>query len=387
LPWLRSGCKKLVFTRSFVLAVFPLVSYLPCLQASTAFDISSTPANWLVSGAGAANAVPLLTGSHLSITSNENETGAFIVGGSLSNFDGFWAASSSFFLPLNATNISLSFGHFSSDDRAVLDLNGVVIGNSGNGAPGDGSFNFTDGSTLQAFDFTDQISGTITTGFNIGGQNSLVVIVNNTSTGILGATRTFQSTSDNTFFELTGVVTDTIVPEPASAVLVWSGGAVLLLLAFIRKRINDTNAGRALVAAAHARWKIVNGTRRALLLRFFITGAFRDVEASTVYSNPMNAGLNSNIEINLQNGATGGVSYAATGGPVGGFQQLTVDSTGATDPWYAGFGMYGGDEPFTPILNTIPLGTPLSSIPSRSKVGLREALHRTLACVLKLGQH
>jgi hypothetical protein len=101
---------------------------------------------------------------------------------------------------------------------------------------------------------------------------------------------------------------------------------------------------------------------RALLFVFLTTGAVRSLEASIVFSDSMNSGLDSNVEINVQNGATGGVSYVPAGGPAGGFQQLTIDSTGATDPWYAGFGMYGGGEPFTPILNTIPLGTPLSSI-------------------------
>ncbi len=228
-------------SRSFVFAsaiIGPLFVCSPLAQAG-AINIASEPAFWLVSGAGASNAVPLLTGDHLSITSNENETGTFIAGGSLADFDGFWEATESFYLPPSARNVSLSFAHFSSDDRAVLELNGVVIGNSGNGAPGEGSFNFTDGGALQAFDFTNQISGTITTGFNIGGENSLVVIVNNTGSGILGATRTFKSSSDNTFFELTGSITDTTVPEPASALL------VCLALAITGKRIRGSGGRSA----------------------------------------------------------------------------------------------------------------------------------------------
>ena len=203
--------------------------------ANTVIDIRSVPANWLVSGAGASNAVPLPTATHLSITSNENDTGVFIAGGSLASFDGFWEATDSFFLPLGATGISLSFAHLNADDRAVLELNGIVIGNTGNGAPGNGSFGFTDGGTLQAFDFTDQISGTITTGFLPGMQNSLVVIVNNTGSGIQGAVRTFESSSDNTFFEVTGDIAYTTVPEPSAAILDWPGGAVLLLM-FARMR-------------------------------------------------------------------------------------------------------------------------------------------------------
>jgi hypothetical protein len=234
---LRQSDTRGSLTRFFVFAFTIVVPLLVCSPFSQAgiIDIASEPAYWLVSGAGASNAVPLLTGDHLSITSNENETGAFIAGGSLANFDGFWVATETFFLPLDATAVSLSFAHFSSDDRALLELNGVVIGNSGNGAPGEGSFNFTDGGALQAFDFTDQISGTITSGFNIGGENSLVVIVNNTGSGILGASSTFKSTTDNTFFELTGSITDTTVPEPASALLVCSICAAMLQ-AYIRRR-------------------------------------------------------------------------------------------------------------------------------------------------------
>jgi hypothetical protein len=230
-----------LLTRSFVFAstiIAPLFVCSPLSQAGT-INIASEPAFWLVSGAGASNAVPLLTGDHLSITSNENETGTFITGGSLANFNGFWEATESFFLPLNASNISLSFAHFNSDDRAVLELNGTVIGNSGNGAPGEGSFTFTNGGGLQAFDFTNQISGTITTGFDLGEENTLVVIVNNTGSGILGSTRTYTSSSDNTFFELTGSITDTTVPEPASALLVCLALAIAgshLFLNFSRSR-------------------------------------------------------------------------------------------------------------------------------------------------------
>jgi hypothetical protein len=101
--------------------------------------------------------------------------------------------------------------------------------------------------------------------------------------------------------------------------------------------------------------------RTGLFIIVLLAGAAEGVQASTVFSDPMNSGLDSNIEINLQNGATGGVTYVPVGGPLGGFQQLAVDSTDAGDPWYAGFGMYGGGEPFTPILNTIPVDTPLSA--------------------------
>jgi hypothetical protein len=209
--------------------LFAVVVYSPLACAST-INVSGAPANWLVSGAGASGAVPFLVNAHLTITSNQNETGTFVSGGALASFDGFWYGVDSFSLPGDAINVSLSFSSFSSDDRAVLELNGVIIGNSGNGAPGLGSMNFTDGGALQPFNFTNVTAGTTATGFNIGGTNTLAVIVNNTSTGLTGVTRTFQALSDNTFFKLNGTVTYTdAAPEPASLILAALGGVALLL--------------------------------------------------------------------------------------------------------------------------------------------------------------
>jgi hypothetical protein len=148
----RHSATEKSFARSFVLAlgiVFPLIVYSPRSQAAT-ISFSSIASNWLVSGAGASNAVPFqVTVNHLSISSNGMESGMFIAGGSLADFDGFWEASESFFLPLDATDVSLTFSGFSSDDRAVLELNGVVIGDSGNGDPGSGDMTFVNGGALQ----------------------------------------------------------------------------------------------------------------------------------------------------------------------------------------------------------------------------------------------
>jgi hypothetical protein len=235
-------------SRVFALGiVLPLIVCSPPLQASlTSISITSVASNWLVSGAGGSDDVPFQTTvNHLSITSDQTESGTFIAGGSLSSFDGFWEATETFFLPLNATAVSLSFAGFSSDDRAVLELNGVVIGDSGNGDPGSGDMTFTDGGALQPFNFTNRASGTISTGFNLGATNSLEVIVNNTGVGILGATSTFTGTADNTFFKISsGAITYNSAPEPASAVLVWSGCAAMLL-ASVRRRIMCRRRGPA----------------------------------------------------------------------------------------------------------------------------------------------
>jgi hypothetical protein len=207
----------------------------PHLSRASTIDISGVAANWLVTGAGASNAVPYVVNGHITITSTQNESGTFVSGGSLAGFDGFWFGVDSFSLPADATNVSITFASFQSDDRAVLELNGTIIGNSGNGAPGIGSINLTDGGTLQAFNFTNVHSGTVTTGFNPGGINSLVVIVNNTSTALTGSTTTFQNSSDNTYFKLSGTVTYSDVPELQSAVLALTG-AILMAFGLIRRR-------------------------------------------------------------------------------------------------------------------------------------------------------
>jgi hypothetical protein len=210
-----------------------LVLWIPCALRASTIGITSIASNWRVSGAGASNDVPFQTTvNHLSITSDQTENGTFIAGGSLGTFDGFWEATEAFFLPLNATAVSLSFAGFSSDDRAVLEFNGVVIGDSGNGDPGSGNMTFTDGGALQPFNFTNQVSGTITTGFNLGATNILEVIVNNTGTGILGATSTFTGTADNTFFKLSsGAITySTAVPEPAPYASLTIGLGLMIII-------------------------------------------------------------------------------------------------------------------------------------------------------------
>ena len=88
------------------------------------------------------------------------------------------------------------------------------------------------------------------------------------------------------------------------------------------------------------------------------------LHATTVYSNPMNSGPDVQINSNVQFGASGTLSYVATGGSIGGgFQQLAVDSTNADlNQWYAGLGIYGQPGTPSPIQNTIPAGTSLSAI-------------------------
>jgi hypothetical protein len=228
----RSWLANLGFLTCLVLAISS------CASTSFAGTINVSgvePSNWAVWGAGASDATPFEVNGHLTITNNQMESGTFLPGGTLASFDGFWYAEDTFSLPADAENISLSFSSFQSDDRAVLELNGVIIGNSSNGE-GEGSMQFTDEGALQAFDFTTiGGSGTITTGFVAGGTNTLEVIVNNTGDGVVGPTKTFQNSGDKTFLKLNGTVTYTDGPEPSTMILA-AFGSVAILFKARRKR-------------------------------------------------------------------------------------------------------------------------------------------------------
>lgn len=220
------GFKSTTILRTAVLGLV----FLSVVSAGT-INLSTVAADpWLITGAGATNAAAKFQADNsISITSTALSGGTFVTGGTLANFDGFWVATLSFTLPVGATAPSLSFSGFGADDRAVLELNGVIIGESS--AAGAGSMSLTDVAAT-AFTFAGPASGTMTTGFNAAGvANTLTIIVNNTNTGITGATRTFQSpTADFTGAILTGSFTFTDaagVPEPASASFLLLGLAPL----------------------------------------------------------------------------------------------------------------------------------------------------------------
>src|SRR6185437_6685046 len=167
--------------------------------ASSAFgaviDLStSTPANWTVTGGGAVNApayayTPL---SGIAITSNAFAKGTFASGGSNVGFNGFWYADAKFQLPANATSIALTFTNLLGDDRVVLQLNGVNIGDyflnnfeSNPPLTGPGVMSFPPGPPDGAYTFTDTASGVINSGFILGGQNDLRLVLNNTASDTL----------------------------------------------------------------------------------------------------------------------------------------------------------------------------------------------------------
>jgi hypothetical protein len=176
----------------------------------------------------------------LSVTSTGNGSGSFLPGGNLANFDGFWLADFAFSLPANATSVSINYGNFYVDDRAVLTLNGHIV--DATGIPYFGHMNdvgemvFTDGGPLQSYSSFSSpdgfFSGTVTTGFNLGGVNTLEAIINNTKAGVYGPDLPFQS-GDGTLFGLSGTISYSVVPEPSS-LLIFCFGA--FASAFLRRR-------------------------------------------------------------------------------------------------------------------------------------------------------
>jgi hypothetical protein len=157
--------------------------------------------------------------------------------GSSSGYDGFWVGLYTFALPSNATGISLDFSGLNADDRAVLELNGNIIGDAGGAAPGMGSMVFTDGGPNNTFVFAGASaeSGIVTTGFNPGATNTLEIVVNNTQGGIFGSPTVLGFTEAG----VTGTVTYstsagvTSTPEPQSWFVV---GAFFVVTAMFAKR-------------------------------------------------------------------------------------------------------------------------------------------------------
>jgi hypothetical protein len=219
-----------------------LVSGASCVLADTTqinLGTRNNAPNWLVTGAGTVTSPAIQRGAEITLTSDGHRDGTFLEGGSLADFNGFWYADNVFSIPANATDVSLTFSGLEGDDRVVLELNAVPIGDffihGGFSQPpitGGGVMSFPPGPPDIDYTFTGITSGTITGGFNMGGANDLRLIINNTNNDELTApTKTFQTSGDATDATLTATVTYTVVPEPATAAMFGVGA-----LAALRRR-------------------------------------------------------------------------------------------------------------------------------------------------------
>src|ERR1035441_9341912 len=111
--------------------------FLPAYFAAGAtitVGTSNNASSWLITGAGATAAPAFQTSTNhsgeISLTSNAVRSGSFVSGGSLAAFNGFWFADLTFILPPNAEGTTLNFKSLYGNDRVVLQLNGINIGNA-----------------------------------------------------------------------------------------------------------------------------------------------------------------------------------------------------------------------------------------------------------------
>jgi hypothetical protein len=228
--------------KSFSLALIALSVLSPHASRGVTilFDTSSAT-GWTATGGGAVNVTPYVVANFgnyaypvLSVTQFGNAPGAFLPGGSLANFSGFWIADYTFTLPGNAVNVQFNYSRFFADGRGVMKLNGTIIDSAGY-PDGLGSLAgvmvFTEGGSPQPYTFNGpfgNVTGSVSSGFIAGGVNTIEFIMNNTADTVAGVMTGNLSPVDGTGLGISGVISYA-VPEPASAGLLLSGAIGLWL--------------------------------------------------------------------------------------------------------------------------------------------------------------
>ena len=218
---------------------------LPLHAATIDLGTAQNSADWLVSGGGAVDSPSFPTNVNrtgaIAITSNALRTGTFAAGGNLAAFDGFWVAKNEFLLPANATGTVLSFSDFYANDRGLLRLNGVEVGNVDHlGATGTGVFKKSQIGNDESFEFTGLDAGSINSGFLLGQTNVLEIVINNTGDiPITAPTMTFDGTGDATTAFINASVSFTAIPEPSCGF----GLSCLAVIALTKRRCRQRERG------------------------------------------------------------------------------------------------------------------------------------------------
>jgi hypothetical protein len=223
--------------RYFSIAISFCCFFISPVNAAVMLDLG-TPGNaaiWRITAAGAVQAPSFQTNVNrngsISITNNSLVSGNFVQGASASNYNGFWIAQSDFVIPSGATSVQLQFSQLWANDRVVLSLNGVPIGNATfGGGTGVGLMKLDESGSDVPYTFSELNAGTITSGFNIGGINTLRMTINNTGINFQSPTVAAAFANDGTVANLqTATLSYMPVPEPSSFLLLVGLGLVGVL--------------------------------------------------------------------------------------------------------------------------------------------------------------
>ena len=176
-------------------------------------------------------------GSAITVTSTGNRLGSTPL--NLSTWDGVWKATLTFILPAGATNVALNTTAILPDDKLILALNGADFADHMVfDTTGPGTF-FRNGAS-ESVTYTNSQTVSLTSGFILGGVNTLVAYINNTDTADPNAPPSnFQFDAAATALTLGGAVTFDVptsgAPEPGVLLLTAAGLAAML---FRRLRAN-----------------------------------------------------------------------------------------------------------------------------------------------------
>ena len=170
-------------------------------------------------------------GNAITVTSTGNRLGTTPL--NLSTWDGVWKATLTFALPSNATNVALNTTGIAPDDKLILALNGadfadhLVFDGSGPGT-------FFRNGASEGVIYTSSQAVSLTSGFILGGLNTLVAYINNTDSAAPNAPPSnFQFDAAATALTLVGTVTFDVpasgAPEPGVLLLTAAGLGALVL--------------------------------------------------------------------------------------------------------------------------------------------------------------